>query len=451
LAKAKLNLVEGPEGPILVRLTVPMMLGILSMIAFNLVDTYYVGRLGAKEQAALSFTFPVIMIVFSLVQGIGIGATALISRSIGAGNMDKARRETSDSLMLGLILAGTLSAIGYFSIDSVFTALGAEGETLDHVRDYMQIWFVTTTVVVVPFVGNSAIRATGDASTPAKIMLFAVFVNAVLDPLLIFGIGPFPELGLRGAALATAISRALTLALSLYILYSRKKLITLEIPSFQVVKGCWWSIMYIGLPSGVARMLTPIAIAKVTALLAAYSTFAVAGFGVGARIEAFTMSVLFALSASMGPFTGQNLGANKIERITKALNLGTRFALIWSLFVAVLLYFFSGPVSSLFSESSNVIRFCALYLSIVPVSFGFQGINLLVNTIINTLNKPILAFFISVVNTVGLMIPLALLGSYVCGIRGIFTGLAITYFLAGVLSYLVNRIVLKRLTAKGSL
>jgi len=445
LSATKYNLTQGKEGPILVRLTLPMMLGIISMVAFNLIDTYYVGKLGKDELAALSYTFPVIMVIFSLVQGIGIGATALISKSIGAGNLEKARRETSDSLMLGLILAFTLSSIGLFTIEPVFTFLGAGPDVLLHITDYMQIWFITVIVLVVPFVGNSAIRATGDAKTPAYIMLFAVAVNAALDPLLIFGIGPFPELGLKGAALATSISRALTLVLSLYILYVKKSLITFHLPSFTVLKGCWASIIRIGLPSGVARMLTPIAMGKVTAILSSYGAFAVAAFGVGSRIEFLTMSVLFALAASLGPFTGQNFGAQRIGRIRKAVDISAAFAVVWGLVMAVLLYFLGEKVANIFSESEDVVTYSALYLSIVPFSFGFQGINQCVNTVINTLNKPMIAFVISLVTMFGIMIPLAILGSNMAGIKGMFYGLATTYLLAGVLSYIANRWLLARL------
>ncbi|MGB0432568.1 MAG: MATE family efflux transporter, partial [Bacteroidia bacterium] len=167
MARAKNDLTKGTVESNLIKLTVPMLLGIFSMVAFNLVDTFYVGKLGKDELAAISFTFPVISLIFSLIQGIGIGATALISKSIGSGNFNQAKRETSDSLVLGLILAFTLSAIGFFTIEPVFKLLGASGHILELIDDYMSIWYFTTVFVVIPFVGNSAIRSTGDAATPA--------------------------------------------------------------------------------------------------------------------------------------------------------------------------------------------------------------------------------------------------------------------------------------------
>lgn len=416
-----------------------MLLGIFSMVAFNLIDTFYVGKLGSNELAALSFTFPIITLIFSLIQGIGIGATALIAQSIGANNKEKARRETSDSLFLGLILAGSVSLLGFFTIEPVFKLLGASNEILIHVKDYMSIWYVTIVVVVVPFVGNSAIRATGDAKTPALIMVFAVVVNAILDPILIFGYGPFPEMGLKGAALATSISRALTLVLSLYILYFREKLLTFEIPPFNVLKGCWKSILYIGLPSGFSRMLGPLAIGIVTATIAQFGEESIAAFGVGSRIEFLSMSVLFALAASMGPFTGQNIGAGKIDRIIEAVKKGSSFSILWSVAMAVIL-FFTGPfLAGLFSSDPEVVSRTALYLVIVPFAYGFQGIAQIVNTVLNTLKKPLQASVLILLTMFGLVVPLTKLGASYYGLEGVFAGLAISYVLGGCISYLLCR------------
>ena len=218
------SLISGSINPILVKLTIPMLFGILGMVVFNLIDTIYVGRLGTAELAALSFTFPVVMVVTSIGLGIGVGASSLISFAIGEGNHLKVQRITSDSLVLALGLVIIFIAIGYFTIDPLFTALGATPEVLPLIRDYMEVWYLGVPFVVVPMVGNNALRATGDMKTPASIMLSIVAVNIILDPLLIFGLGPFPELGLKGAAIATVFARALSLFIGLYVLHFRNKL-----------------------------------------------------------------------------------------------------------------------------------------------------------------------------------------------------------------------------------
>lgn len=422
-----------------------MMFGIISLVAFNLIDTYFVGQLGSKQLAALSFTFPVIMVIFSVVQGLGIGATALISRSIGKNDREKASRETTDSLALSVAISGFFILIGLLTVKPTFKLLGASEEILPYVSEYMTIWYFALFFVTIPFVGNAAIRSTGDSMTPSLIMIFAVIINAILDPLLIFGYGPFPELGLRGAAMATAISRGMTMVLSLLVLNYREKLIAWNIPSWEVLWGCWKAILYIGLPSGLSKMITPIFAGLITALLAKYGEFAVAAYGVGTRLEFLAMSLLFALSASIGPYTGQNYGAGNIKRIQTGVQFGNMFSVIWGLIAAILLYIWSAPIAGIFTDDPQVIDATKLFLTIVPLSFGFQGIVQVVNSNINTLNKPFSASLIVGIQMLVIGIPVLYLGDYLFGIEGIYGAIACTYVTGGLISYVFNGKILNKI------
>ena len=440
---SKKDLTVGSVPRKLVQLTLPMMLGIISMVAFNLVDTYFVGKLGKQELAALSFTFPVIMVIFSIIQGLGIGATALISKSIGKNNREKAARETTDSVFLTLILTGIFVVVGLFTITPTMRLLGADGETAAMAGKYMRIWYFALFFVSVPFVGNSAIRSTGDAQTPTYIMLFAVIVNAILDPVLIFGYWGFPALGLEGAAIATAISRGLTMILSFYILIRREKLITFKIPTWEVLSGCWRSILFVALPSGLARLVVPLATGVITALLASYGEFAVAAFGVGSRIEFLAGSLVFALSASIGPFVGQNLGAGKLDRVVAGVRFSNRFSFLWGLFAWGVLAVLAEPIARIFNSNEEVIGTVKLFLWIVPAGFGLQGILSVINSHLNTINKPLQASLIIVVQMLVLGLPAMYLGKVLGDVAGIFIGLACTYILGGVISIIMNRRIMR--------
>ncbi|MEM7551977.1 MAG: MATE family efflux transporter [Bacteroidota bacterium] len=433
----KRDLTTGSVSQKLIQLTLPMMLGIVSMVAFNLIDTYFVGKLGKNELAALSFTFPVIMIIFSIIQGLGIGATALISKSIGRNDRAKAARETTDSVILTLIITGIFVLIGLSTIQPTFEILGADGVTSSMAQEYMTIWYFALFFVSVPFVGNSAIRSTGDAKTPTYIMLFAVLVNAILDPILIFGYLGFPALGLRGAAIATAISRAMTMILSFYILIKREHLITFTIPSRQVIIGCWGSLLSIALPSSLAKLIVPLAIAVITSMLSVYGEHAVAAFGVGSRIEFLATSILFALGASIGPFVGQNIGKNRLDRVNKSVTISNKFSILWGLFVWIILIILARPIGSIFTQNEEVIDVVALFLWIVPVGFGLQGILGIVNSYLNTINKPMLALRIIFLQMLIVGLPLMYLGRYVADVKGIFIGLAATYIFGGLLSLFI--------------
>ena len=224
------QLIEGPVGKTLIRLTLPMMIGIVGMVAFNLVDTFFVGRLGTLELAAMSFTFPVVLVVSSLARGLGVGTSAVISRIIGEGDQQKVRRITTDALLLSLIIVIAFVIAGLFTIEPLFRLLGADDSILPLIKQYMSIWYLGMPFVVIPMVGNNAIRATGDTKTPSLIMVGAILVNLVLDPLFIFGPGPFPRWELAGAAFATATARAAAMVISLLVLGRREKMITVVLP-----------------------------------------------------------------------------------------------------------------------------------------------------------------------------------------------------------------------------
>ena len=437
------SLTEGPIGPTLIKLTAPMLFGIMGMVVFNLVDTIYVGRLGTAELAALSFTFPVVMVVTSIGLGIGLGASSLISFAIGEGNHSKVQRITSDSLILSLLLVTVFISVGYFTIDPLFTALGASPEILILIHQYMEIWYLGVPFVIVPMVGNNALRAKGDMKTPATIMLTIVVVNIILDPLLIFGLGPFPELGLKGAAIATVFARGLSLFIGLYVLHYRDNMLTFKSPGIKEVLKSWKNLLSIALPAAGARMIVPIAIGIVTHLIASYGAAPVAAYGAASRAEFFMLAILMALSSVLNPFVGQNIGANKASRAAEALKKGMRFALLWGIGSFILLQLIARPVANLFSTETEVIEYIILYLHIVPIGYALRGVFDIVANVLYVLRKPLLSAGLVLMQMIFLIIPLIYIGSYFYGIKGIFIGLVVANIISGTIGYLVLRNQLK--------
>mgnify|MGYP001828827901 CR=1 FL=1 len=259
--------------------------------------------------------------------------------------------------------------------------------------------------VVVPMVGNNAMRARGDTKTPALIMLISVLVNVVLDPLLIFGIGPFPRLGIQGAAIATVFARMTTFTVALIVLYFRYHMITLVRVGFGSVWDCWRRILHIGLPTAASRVIIPVAIGVVTRIVSSYGEEAVAGYGVASRIEFFALAVIFALSSVIGPFVGQNLGAGEIGRVDRGIRLSNRFAVAWGLGMFALLAFPARHIVSVFNDDPDVVRAASLYLRIVPIAYGMQGVFIISTSTMNVLKKPFHAASMTVLEMFVLMVP----------------------------------------------
>lgn len=437
-------LVEGPVGRILVKLTIPMIFGIVGIVAFNLVDAFFVGQIGTNELAALSFTFPVVLVIASLAHGLGIGASAVISRAIGEGNHHKVQRLTTDSLILAILIVVFFVTIGLLTIDPIFRLLGATPEIVSLIKQYMRIWYFGMIFVVVPMVGNNGIRATGDTKTPSIIMLIAATMNSILDPLLIFGIGPFPRLGLAGAAIATVIARSITLVVALYVLIHREKMITFERCTLTTIFNSWKKILYIGLSATGARIIIPLTTGVITGILAKYGPAAVAGYGVSSRIEFFAVTVVRALSTVITPFVGQNWGAGKQERVFSCIKYSNQFSLGWGATMYLILALAAKPIASVFSNNPLVISMIMLYFWIVPIGFGLQGVLLVSTSAMNALNRPLHAAILSVIQMFALYIPLSFVGSYMFGIPGVFGALALAYCAGGIVSLLVlNRILVR--------
>ena len=431
----KAQLTEGPITKTLINLTGPMMLGMLGMVAFNLIDTYFIGQLGTQQLAAMSFTFPVVMTIASLAQGLGVGASAVISRVIGQGNKGEVRRLTTHALLLSVLLVAMFAILGLFSIDAIFRFLGASPEVLPLVREYMVIWFLGVVVVVVPMVGNSAIRATGDTKTPSIIMLVAVILNMILDPLLIFGLGPIPRMELAGAALASVLARAVTLVFSIWVLYAREEMITFAVPKFRELLNSWKQILFIGLPTAATNMMVPLSAGLITRLIAGYGSSAVAAFGVATRIESFGLLVVMALTVVLSPFVGQNWGAQKYDRAETGIRSSQRFAMGWGLAIVVVLGLTSGFLASLLNDNPDVIATVQLYFWIVPLSYGLYGVLKVATVVLSVLRKPLQSAVLTLAQTFAIYLPLAYLGSDIFGLPGIFGALAISYLLAGAAAY----------------
>ena len=440
-------LIDGPVHSLLIKMTIPMIFGMLSVIGFNLIDTYFVSHLGTTHLAAMSFTFPVVMVIASISLGLGIGASASISRAIGEGDHDKVKRLTTDSLFLSFLIVALVVFFGLFTLRPTFTLLGASSKVMPLILDYMLIWYPGVLFLIIPMVGNNAIRATGDTKTASVIMLIGMTLNLLLDPLLIFGLGPFPRLELEGAAIATVIARAFTFAISIYVLYGQKRMITFKYPGMDKILDSWRQILYISLPSAGSNIIIPVAIGIITRMIADYGPEAVAAFGVASRIDMLALIIVMALHASLAPFVGQNMGAGRFDRVRLGIRYAQSFALAWGLFVCIILFIAGRVIASLFSDNELVISTITLYFWIVPIGYGMQGILRLSCQALNIMRRPFHSAMLGSAQAFLLYIPLAYLGSEMIGLEGIFGAAMISNVLAGMAAFLLLKRVVSSIEA----
>ena len=441
----KAKLLQGPVGKTLISLAMPMAFGIVAIILFTVVDTFYIGRLGAKPLAAMGFIFPISYIVMSVAMGLSVATSSTIAKAIGEGHQLKVQRLVTDGVGLAVLIVTFLSLIGLTNLNAIFSLMGAEGEMLVLISDYMFPWCLGVGLLVISMVGNGTIRTIGDTKTPATIMIIAGLINIVLDPFLIFGIGPFPRLELQGAALATVTSWAIAFTASLWILAKRERLVRLRIFNPKRTFDSWKQILYIGVPAAGTNVMEPLSMAVIIRVISEYGEEAVAAFGVGGRLEALSLIGLWVLSTAMIPFVRLNFGVGDCKRIRAALWFGVKFSLIWGGATFIVLYLLSDFIASIFSDDKAVIAALVLFLHIVPISYGRYGISALVNSIFNALGKPLQASLIIILHLFVFVLPLAYVGSKVYGLKGVFIGIAVGNGAGGLLAYLMVQKFLARL------
>ncbi len=429
------KLTQGPVGKHLRDMTLPMLLGITTMMAQAFIDTWFLGRVGDRALAAYSFGFPILMIVTSIAIGLGAGTSSVVARAIGSDDDRRARRLVTDSIILSFLITIVVSVTGILTITPLFRLLGAPEDMLPMIRTFMIILYAGVPLIVVGMVGMSSMRATGDTRLPSKLMIGAALLNVVLDPIFIFGVGPIPSLGLNGAAVAGVIARGAAFIGTIYLLLHKLDMISFARPEWPELRRSWTDILYVGLPAAGTNAIVPAGLAVITAMIARFGPEAVAGFGVASRIESLVLVIYYAMSAVIGPFVGQNLSAGKEDRIQLSLKLCAQFCIASGLGIAAVLALLSGFLPTLFSDSEEVMRVTRLFLITAPIGYGAYGIVMVVNAAFNGLGNPMPGVVVSVTRILVLYVPLAVIGMRLYGVVGIFAAYAVANVVSGIIGY----------------
>lgn len=434
------DLTNGAVRGHLIRLTIPMIWGILAVIAVQLADTYFIALLGDTDVlAGISLTFPVTMIITHIVFGINISMSSVISRLIGAKETAEAKIVVLHGIIMAFSASAIIAVLCFVFLEPLFFILGANETTMPIVWQYMPVWLVASVILAIPVNGNSAIRAAGDSLTPAIVMTSMALVNFILDPILIFGLFGVPAMGVMGAALATLIAYVFCLCLGLYFLVFKKKLIVTDGLYLEKFKASMKRLLPIAIPAGIANIIQPGTNAVIFALLADYGNEAVAAMGIVSRVEAFALLIVISLALGMSPIVGQNWGARQYPRVHEVINLSIGFNFIWSFFIAAVMGIFAYQIAGQFTDDRMVMDFAALFFWIVPVSYAFGNLVFGWSSAFNAMGLPKKAFFMILVKSVVITVPLIYIGEHFYGVTGIFVGMAIANFASGIIFHISSR------------
>ncbi|MXZ61263.1 MAG: MATE family efflux transporter [Acidobacteria bacterium] len=433
------DLTSGPLTPAVFVLAVPMALEMVGESIFAVVDAFFIARLGAASLASAGITETALDLVYAIAIGFSFAVTAVVSRRVGEGDRRGAARAGVQAIGLGLVVSVALGALGVIFAPRVLGLMGADAETVAVGTPHARIMYAGMATIILLFLNNAILRGAGDAQAAMRALWLSNGINIVLDPCLIFGLGPFPELGLPGAAVATTIGRGTGVLYQFWILThgSRLRIRRADIRTQWGVLRNLCRVSVGGIAQMLADMLPWILLIRI---IASFGTIAVAGWVIAIRVALFVILPCWGLSNAASTLVGQNLGAGKPDRaeravwITSAWNMGF-MALVTGAFVA-----FAPDIARIFTDDPEVLGIAATALRVVSYGYVFYALGMVTRQAFNGAGDTRTPTWIDLFCFWLFEIPAAwLLSRTALGVDGVFWAVALAYSLSAVVSTLVFR------------
>jgi len=433
--KIKKDLTKGSITSGVLALALPMMVASGLHTTHNLVDIFWVGKLGPGSIASVAMSGTILMVLLTFLIGISTATIALVSRAMGSRDRDSANLIAMQSLFFALLASAICALLGFIFAGPLLKMLGATPEVLNEGTAYLRILFVGGVTMFLLFLGSSVLRGAGDAITPMLVMGLATILNIILDPLLIFGVGFLPRLEVRGAACATVLAQGLAMIVMLSILFNGKSRIHIKLSEFRIDWGIIWRIIRIGVPSSLQMFFRSMAMLALMVIVASFGTYAVAAYGVGIRLRMITLMPAFAFGTAAATLMGQNLGAKDIKRAARSAWTSTGFDFIVMALTGIIFFVFSKEIISLFNKNSEVIALGSNFLKITSLFYIFAAFSIVLSRALNGAGDTTSPMLITFIALWGIQIPLALFFSRVggLGIEGVWWAIVAATVLNGLL------------------
>ncbi len=413
----------------LLRMTWPMLIGVLSLMSFQLVDSIYIARLGIDPLAVVGFTIPIYQLIIGIQVGIGIATTALISQLLGADKTDEAKNLGGTILLFGSVIIAVLCCLLWLNRYAILNLMGGEPDLYGLFSDFWLVWLFSAFAGAFLYFGYSICRAHGNTLLPGIGMVITSLLNIALDPLFIF----YFELGLAGAAYAS-ISAFLFGGLLVYPIIFKRKWVHFELEAHRVVSQSK-RVLGVAVPAMTSQLMPSLAAVLATSIIAQYGTAAVAAWGLGVRLEFFSIVLVLALTMSLPPMVGRLYGAKDVDAISKLVWLSVKLLFVWQLCLALLMFLGAQPLSAMMASEAEVASIVSLYLLVVPISYVPLGLCILIVSVSNAIGQPMRAMVLSIVRLFACYLPCLFIGSLLLDLDGAIYGAAVGNFLAGICAW----------------
>lgn len=407
-------------------LGLPVVIINLLNIAYNLADTFWLGRLNEEALAAITFSFPLVFLFISLGLGFSIAGSILVAQNTGAGREEDAKYAGGQALIFSMIISFVLGVISFFLIEPILEFLGANPEVIPLGVDYLQIitLFLPFTFGFLIFV--SLMRGYGDTFTPMLVMTFTVLLNIILDPLLIFGWGIFPSLGISGAAIATVFCRGVGLLIGFFILFSDIAGFNIDLKDLKPNFSYFKKLLRVGIPASIETTSRAIFANAMLLVVGSFSTSVVAGYGIGIKIFSVVFLPALAISRSVETITGQNIGARNFKKAREVSYFAAKFTFLFMTMLGVISFVLAPQIISIFTNSKEVINAGAEFLKYISLTFGFVAAARIFGGGFRGAKQTTLAALIVFLSMGVIRFPVSYFLSLVMGAKGIWIAFAIS-------------------------
>ncbi len=400
---------EGSITKSIFALAIPIVLSNLLQTAYQLTDTFWVGRLGANALASVSLSFPIIFLIISLGGGFGTAGAILVAQFKGKEATREVNHIAGQTFLMMFFVSIILAVIGIIFSPLIITLMGADKLVMLDAVSYMKISFFGMIFTFIYFAFQSLMRGVGDVKTPMYIVLFTVLLNLVLDPLFIFGFGIFPPMGVTGAAVATLVAQAISATIGIWLLMNGKHEIKLQYsnftPDFSLIK----KIFRLGLPSSLEQSGRALGMLAMTFIVAYFGTTIIASYGIGMRILSFIIIPSIGLAMATSTLVGQNIGAGKIERAEKIAKRSMLAGFLIMGISGLILFIFSREITMAFIPNDEaVIKEGSYLVRVLSVTFGFVSLQQITTGVLRASGKTITAMMLTITSLWLLRFPIAI-------------------------------------------
>jgi len=354
-------------------LAIPMILELIMESTFAVVDIFFVGKLGPSAVATVGLTETYLFLLYSIGMGLSMAVTAIVARRIGEKEKEKAGITAVQAIMIAILVSVPFAIAGIFFAKDLLALMGGDEWVIEHGFRYTQWMLGGNVVIMLLFIINSVFRGAGDAAIAMRVLWIANGINIVLDPVLIFGWGPFPELGIEGAAIATNIGRGTGVLVQLYLLFRGGKHIRVLKsylkPQWEIVANIFRTSIG-GIGQMIVAMTSWIFIMRI---ISEFGSEAIAGATIAIRIMMFSMMPAWGMSNAVATLVGQNLGAQKSDRAERSVWITVFWNMLFLIGVAVVYFFYSKTLVGIFTDEAGVIEIGGMWLKIVSYSYFIYG------------------------------------------------------------------------------